>query len=123
MVTEHYGWPTYTLSDPPDFPGLSREQLEAIEADVQRVAAIAPTLPIVQAGEVNFSVTDGIGSTTVTFPTPFPGVPNIAVSAWSGAQTLKNVQMTNPTTTGFTMIMQRSNDTPTTCSWIAVYTP
>lgn len=123
MPTAHYEWPTYTLSDSPDFPGLSRAQLEAIEPDLQQVAAMVPSVPIVQIGEVNFAVTDGIGSTSVTFPSPFPGVPNVTVSAWSGAQTLKNVQVNNPTTTGFTMIMQRSNDTPTTCSWIAIYRP
>lgn len=123
MATAHYGWPTYTLSDPPDFPGLSEEQLEAIEPDMQSVISLPAGVPRVQIGEVNFSVTDDIGSVQVTFPTPFPGTPAVMASAWSGAQTLKTVQMNNPSSTGFTLWMQRTNDTPTTVNWIAIYIP
>lgn len=83
----------------------------------------AATQPIVQAGSVQVTASGGIGTAAVTFPVTFPGTPIITVSGQSGVAALSNVQFDAPSATGFTMVMQRSSSTETTCTWIAVWTP
>ena len=75
--------------------------------------------PMLQSGRVLVSASGGIGTATVTFPRPFPAVPVIVATGHSGVAALQNVQVTDPSTTGFTMVVQRTSTTETTCYWIA----
>lgn len=83
-----------------------------------------PPQPIIQSGSVLISAIDGIGSATVTFPTPFPGIPNVVTSPTSNsAAVVPSSTVSGITTTGVGLYLRRGNETETRVHWIAVYQP
>lgn len=67
----------------------------------------------------------GLPTAAVTFPVGrFASAPDVVVSVRTGVSSTGTVfaSFTAPTTTGFTMQLNRSNTTPTTITWIATLT-
>lgn len=75
---------------------------------------------LIDAGSVHITAKGGMGKQTVQFKTSFTAVPNITLTAWTGAFTVDNVQFESASTTGFVAILRRSNSVGTTVHWNAI---
>lgn len=87
----------------------------------ERVDA-ATARPRIASGEVLVTVTaNTVSSATVTFPTGrFTTTPTITATAVSGAPgEVREVCITNPSATGCTLSMLRTNGVNTSVFWIA----
>lgn len=92
------------------------DYLNPASAEVIPYAVAAGTVTVQAA-----SGSPGVGSTPVTFPSGrFSATPVITVSAHSGAATVVNAQINNPTADGFDAVLLRNNTVETTIHWIAV---
>lgn len=123
MATPVYGWPVFEGGVEPNFPEQSEEQLLAVEATMRATGDVVAALPMVQAGTVQVSATNGIGTEYVQFPAAFPGRPVITVAVHTSTYgVVRNVQFNNPTAQGFDMVLQRNSSASTPCTWLAVWT-
>lgn len=75
--------------------------------------------PMLQAGSVSVTADGGFGAVDVTFPHPFPDRPIVVATGVSNSSAFDGTSVASRSTTGFQMVLRRSNDTPTTCCWIA----
>lgn len=84
-----------------------------------------PPQPIIQSGSLLIQAIDGVGSQTVTFPTPFPGNPNVVATPTSsaGATTVATATVSSITSTSVEIYMRRNTQTETRIHWVAVYMP
>lgn len=63
----------------------------------------------------------GIGTAVVAFPAGwFASAPVVTVTAISGSPAVENVQITDKTASGFTVVLRRTNTTATSVDWIAL---